>query len=78
MTRLGALQLGEFIYEQPASGDIEYIFKHALTHDVTYKSVLNERRRTLHERTGAALESIYERLNEVHARPDRRGDLTHY
>ncbi len=63
---LAALQLAEFIYEQPASGDIEYIFKHALTHDVAYKSVLNERRRTLHERTGAALESIYaESLNDL-------------
>jgi tetratricopeptide (TPR) repeat protein len=56
---LSALQLSEFIYEQPASGDTEYIFKHALTHDVAYKSVLNERRRVLHERIGAALESIY-------------------
>ncbi|MGH7925135.1 MAG: ATP-binding protein, partial [Candidatus Binatus sp.] len=62
---LSALQLGEFIYEQPAVGDIEYIFKHALTHDVAYHSVLNERRRQLHERIGAALESIYsESLND--------------
>jgi len=56
---LSELQLGEFIYEQPASGDIEYIFKHALTHDVAYGSVLNERRRMLHGRIGAALESMY-------------------
>ena len=57
--RLAALQLSEFIYEQPASGDVEYTFKHALTRDVAYKSVLNERRRLLHERTGGALESLY-------------------
>ena len=44
---LSELQLGEFIYEQPAIGDIEYIFKHALTHDVAYNSVLNERRRAV-------------------------------
>ena len=56
---LSELQLGEFIYEQPAVGDIEYTFKHALTHEVAYHSVLNERRRLLHERIGAALESIY-------------------
>ncbi len=56
---LSDLQLGEFIYEQPASGDVEYIFKHALTHDVAYNSVLNERRRMLHGRIGAALESMY-------------------
>lgn len=53
------LQLGEFIYEQPALPDVEYTFKHALTHEVTYGSVLNERRRPLHERTAQALESIY-------------------
>jgi class 3 adenylate cyclase/tetratricopeptide (TPR) repeat protein len=63
---LSELQLGEFIYEQPASGDIEYIFKHALTHDVAYGSVLNERRRMLHGRIGAALESIYADSLEDH------------
>jgi len=63
---LSELQLGEFIYEQPASGDIEYIFKHALSHDVAYQSVLNERRRVLHRRIGAALESIYADSLEDH------------
>ena len=53
------LQLGEFIYEQPAVGDIEYIFKHALTQEVAYNSVLIERRKLLHERIGAAIESLY-------------------
>ncbi len=56
---LSELQLGEFIYEQPAVGDVEYTFKHALTHDVAYNSVLNERRRMLHGRIGPALESMY-------------------
>jgi len=53
------LQLAEFIYEQPATGDIEYIFKHALTQEVAYSSVLSERRKQLHERTGQALESMF-------------------
>ena len=61
---LNDLQLGEFIYEQPAVGDSEYVFKHALTQEVAYNSVLLERRRQLHERAGAALESIF------HARLD--------
>jgi predicted ATPase len=43
---LNDLQLGEFVYEQPAVGDTEYIFKHALTQEVAYNSVLIERRRT--------------------------------
>ena len=56
---LADLQMAEFIYEQPVTGDIEYIFKHALTQEVAYNSVLVERRKLLHERAGAALESIF-------------------
>jgi hypothetical protein len=37
---LGNLQLAEFIYEQPAVGDLEYSFVHALTQEVAYNSVL--------------------------------------
>ena len=53
------LQLGEFIYEQPALPDVEYNFKHSLTLEVAYNSVLTERRRALHEQTGAAIEFLY-------------------
>jgi class 3 adenylate cyclase/predicted ATPase len=56
---LGELQLAEFIYEQPAVGDTEYIFKHALTQEVAYNSLLIERRKLLHERAGVALESMF-------------------
>jgi class 3 adenylate cyclase/tetratricopeptide (TPR) repeat protein len=57
--KLNDLQLGEFIYEQPAVGDVEYAFKHALTQEVAYNSVLQERRRLLHERIGMTIESLY-------------------
>jgi class 3 adenylate cyclase/uncharacterized protein YcbX len=63
---LNDLQLGEFIYEQPAVGDTEYIFKHALTQEVAYNSVLNERRKQLHERIGAAFETLYADSLEDH------------
>ncbi len=53
------LQAGEFIYEQPAMGEAEYTFKHALTQEVAYNSVLMERRRLLHERTGEAIEALF-------------------
>jgi predicted ATPase len=56
---LADLQMAEFIYEQPATGDIEYIFKHALTQEVAYNALLIERRKLLHERAGVALESIF-------------------
>src|SRR6516164_6494558 len=62
---LHGLQLAEFIYEQPALGDVEYIFKHALTQQVAHDSLLLERRRILHEKIGEAIETLYgERLEE--------------
>ena len=56
---LRVLQSAEFIYEQPAFSDPEYVFKHALTQEVAYNSVLIERRKLLHDRAGAAIESLY-------------------
>src|SRR5713226_3475936 len=63
---LAELQLGEFIYEQPATSDIEYIFKHALTQEVAYNALLIERRKLLHERAGLALESMFPGQLEDH------------
>ena len=70
---LDDLQLGEFIYEQPAVGDTEYIFKHALTQEVSYNSVLIERRKLLHERTGKAIEDIF--ANQL---DDHLDELAHH
>src|SRR6185437_6496241 len=57
---LNQLGLGEFIFERPAaSDDVEYIFKHALTQEVAYNSILGERRRTLHDRAAMAIEALY-------------------
>jgi hypothetical protein len=67
------LQNSEFLYEQPAAGDIEYRFKHALTHDVAYGSLLTERRKLLHERTAQSIEALYpERLE------DHYNELAHH
>jgi class 3 adenylate cyclase/tetratricopeptide (TPR) repeat protein len=63
---LNDLQLGEFIYEQPALGDTEFIFKHALTQEVAYNSILQERRRLTHERAGAAIEALFADRIEDH------------
>jgi len=63
---LSDLQLAEFIYEQPATGDIEYIFKHALTQEVAYNSVLSERRKQLHERAAQAIEALFGSQSENH------------
>jgi predicted ATPase len=56
---LSVLQAGEFIYEQPGASEVEYVFKHALTQEVAYNSLLIERRKQLHEGAGQALESIF-------------------
>jgi class 3 adenylate cyclase/tetratricopeptide (TPR) repeat protein len=63
---LNDLQLGEFIYEQPALGDTEFTFKHALTQEVAYNSLLIESRKLLHERIGAATEALYPDRVEDH------------
>ncbi len=67
---LSNLQLAEFIYEQPAVGEVEYSFKHALTLEVAYNSVLIERRKLLHDRIGNAIEILFagrldDHLNEL-------------
>jgi predicted ATPase len=63
---LSCLQAGEFIYEQPAKTGVEYVFKHALTQEVAYNSLLIERRKLLHERAGVALESLFTEKLEDH------------
>jgi class 3 adenylate cyclase/tetratricopeptide (TPR) repeat protein len=77
---LSALQLAEFIYEQPAVGDVGYTFKHALTLEVAYNSVLAQRRRLLHERAGQAIETLFadrleDQLSELARHYDRSGNL---
>jgi len=56
---LADLQLAEFTYEQPAFPEVEYIFKHALTQQVAYNSMLGERRKLLHDRAGQAMEVMF-------------------
>jgi len=77
---LNALQFAEFIYEQPAAGDVEYTFKHALTHDVAYNSLLTERRKLLHGRAAQVIEQLYrdqleDHLPELAYHFDRSGNV---
>ena len=62
---LAHLQAGEFLYEAQLFPDLAYTFKHALTHEVAYGGLLQERRRTLHARLVEAMEERYgDRLAE--------------
>jgi hypothetical protein len=56
---LKRLQNSEFVYEEMRLGEAEFTFKHALTQEVAYSSVLQERRRLMHERTAQALEALF-------------------
>jgi class 3 adenylate cyclase/tetratricopeptide (TPR) repeat protein len=56
---LARLQTAEFLYETSLFPELEYTFKHALTHEVAYQSLLGERRRALHARIVDAIEALY-------------------
>ena len=61
------LQGLEFIYEKSLFPELEYIFKHALTQEVAYNSLLLKRRKEIHERIGKAIEELYpDRLEEFY------------
>jgi tetratricopeptide (TPR) repeat protein len=62
---LAHLQSAEFVYETSLFPEPEYTFKHALTHEVAYASLLHEHRRTLHAQILEATERLYaDRLAE--------------
>ena len=56
---LARLQTAEFMYEARLFPELEYAFKHALTHEVAYGSVLQDRRQALHRVAVDAIEQIY-------------------
>ena len=61
------LQELEFIYEKRLFPDLEYVFKSTLTQEVAYNSLLQKRKKEIHEKIGKAIEKIYaERLEEFY------------
>ena len=64
---VGNLQAAEFLYESRLFPDLEYTFRHALTQQGAYESLLAARRQALHAAAGRALESLYaERLDQAY------------
>jgi class 3 adenylate cyclase/tetratricopeptide (TPR) repeat protein len=55
---LTRLQAAEFLYEVRLFPDLEYTFKHALTHEVAYQALLKDRQRALHAQITAAIERL--------------------
>jgi len=55
----------EILYEKALYPELEYIFKHALTQEVAYESLLKQRRREIHARIARSIEELYaDRLEE--------------
>jgi tetratricopeptide (TPR) repeat protein len=62
------LKDSELLYERGILPQSTYIFKHALTREVIYDSILSKRKKQLHEETGNAIEDLYkENINEHYA-----------
>jgi class 3 adenylate cyclase/tetratricopeptide (TPR) repeat protein len=76
---LDHLQAAEFVYETGLFPDLEYSFKHALTQEVAYGGILQDRRRELHAQIVSSIEILHHnRLGEhveLLAHHARRGEL---
>jgi class 3 adenylate cyclase/tetratricopeptide (TPR) repeat protein len=83
---LDYLQAAEFLHETGLYPDLDYSFTHALTHEVAYGGLLQERRRELHARIVEAIETLHrdrlggeiERLAHHALRGDLRDKAAHY
>jgi tetratricopeptide (TPR) repeat protein len=70
---LEQLKAVELIHEKSIHGEVAFVFKHALTQETAYESILLHRRKELHARIGLALEELYAgRL------PERYGVLAYH
>ncbi|HEY9421031.1 MAG TPA: adenylate/guanylate cyclase domain-containing protein, partial [Thermoanaerobaculia bacterium] len=64
---LSDLKRWEFLYEEPTAEEPRYLFKHGLTQEAVYQTLLTGRRQSLHAAAGRAFESLYEdRLEDVY------------
>jgi predicted ATPase len=67
LSHLSVLKDAELFYERGIFPQSNYIFKHALTQQVAYNSLLLKRRKEIHERIGRSIEELYsERLEEFY------------
>jgi class 3 adenylate cyclase/tetratricopeptide (TPR) repeat protein len=59
LPHLSTLRDSELIYERGIYPESTYIFKHALTHEVVYDSILTKRKKKLHDEIGNAIEEVH-------------------
>jgi len=64
---LSDLKRWEFLYEEPMAEEPRYLFKHGLTQEAVYQTLLTGRRRALHATAGKAFEALFTgRLDDVY------------
>ncbi|UCF84548.1 MAG: hypothetical protein JSV50_02640, partial [Desulfobacteraceae bacterium] len=66
LSHLSVLKDAELLYERGVYPESTYIFKHALTHEVVYDSILTKRKKQLHEKIGDAIEQLYGKNIDEH------------
>jgi tetratricopeptide (TPR) repeat protein len=66
LPHLSVLKDSELLYERGIYPQSTYIFKHALTQEVAYDSLLLKRRKEIHEKIGTAIEALYQGRLEEH------------
>ena len=66
LSYLSVLKDSELIYERGIYPQSSYIFKHALTQEVVYDSILGKRKKMLHEKIGKVIEEIYKDNTDEH------------
>ena len=59
LTHLSALKDSELLYERGIYPQTSYIFRHALTREVVYDSILTKKKSSLHQEIGKAIEEAY-------------------
>jgi predicted ATPase/class 3 adenylate cyclase len=65
LSHLSVLKDSELLYERGIFPETAYIFKHALTRDVVYESILTKKKKNLHAKIGDAVEQLYtDRIEE--------------
>lgn len=66
LSHLSILKDAELIYERGLYPDSTYIFKHALTREVVYESIISPKRKKLHEKIGEIIEQMYQHDIKAH------------
>ena len=66
LSHLSLLRDSELLYERGIYPQSTYIFKHALTREVVYDSILAKKRKTLHEKIGLSIEEIFRENTAEH------------